>query len=53
MKKLKKLIKEKNLKPSIIELPPIDLTTAKKNTIGKMSTNPATGNQMLISSEIW
>lgn len=40
---LKKLIKEKNLKPSIIELPPIDLTTAKKNTIGKMSTNPATG----------
>ena len=40
---IRKLVKEKNLKPSIIELPPIDLTTAKKNTIGKMSTNPATG----------
>ena len=40
---LKKLIKEKNLKPSIIELPPIDLTNSKRNTIGKMSNNPATG----------
>jgi len=40
---LKKLIKEKNLKPSIIELPPIDLTNSKRNIIGKMSNNPATG----------
>ena len=40
---LKKLIKEKNLKPSIIELPPIDLTNSKRNMIGKMSNNPATG----------
>ena len=40
---LKKLIKEKNLKPSIIELPPIDLTNSKKNMIGKMSNNSATG----------
>ena len=40
---LKKLIKEKNLNPSIIELPPIDLTSSKRNIIGKMSNNPATG----------
>ena len=40
---LKKLIKEKNLNPSIIELPPIDLTSSKRNIIGKMTNNPATG----------
>ena len=37
------LQKENNLTPTIIELDPIDLTTAKKNMIGQMSINPATG----------
>ena len=40
---LRNLIKEKDLSSNIIELDPIDLTTAKKNMIGQMSINPATG----------
>ena len=40
---LRNLVKENNLSSSIIELDPIDLRTAKKNMIGQMSTNPATG----------
>ncbi len=37
------LQKEEGIKPTIIELDPIDLTKAKKNMIGQMSINPATG----------
>tara|TARA_B100000945_G_C20371238_1_gene592203 strand:- start:19 stop:1341 length:1323 start_codon:yes stop_codon:yes gene_type:complete len=40
---LKNLLKDENIKPTIVELPPIDLTTEKRNTIGVMSNNPATG----------
>ena len=40
---LRNLIKERDLSSNIIELDPIDLTTAKKNMIGQMSINPATG----------
>lgn len=40
---LRNLVKENDLSSNIIELDPIDLTTAKKNMIGQMSTNPATG----------
>jgi len=40
---LRNLIKENDLSSNIIELDPIDLTTAKKNMIGQMSINPATG----------
>ena len=40
---LRNLLKEEGIKPSIVELPPIDLTTEKRNTIGMMSDNPATG----------
>jgi len=40
---LRNLLKEEDIKPSIVELPPIDLTTEKRNTIGVMSDNPATG----------
>tara|TARA_B100002052_G_scaffold77563_1_gene70571 strand:+ start:4267 stop:5577 length:1311 start_codon:yes stop_codon:yes gene_type:complete len=40
---LRNLVKENDLSSNIIELDPIDLTTAKKNMIGQMSINPATG----------
>ena len=40
---LRNLIKEEDLSSNIIELDPIDLRTAKKNMIGQMSNNPATG----------
>lgn len=40
---LRNLIKDEDLSSNIIELDPIDLRTAKKNMIGQMSINPATG----------
>ena len=43
LEQLRNLKKERNLKPTIIELDPIDLTSEKRNLIGKMSNNPATG----------